>query len=97
MRFMDQPIPAYLAQLSSIQTHDATDRLGSINVPTLVLAGETDILIPVDLSRRLHSLIPEARWATTKGGHACLWEYADQFNQALMTFLASVSSTAATT
>jgi 3-oxoadipate enol-lactonase len=95
MRFIDQPIPAYLAQLNSIQAHDASDRLGSLNVPTLVLAGETDILIPVELSRRLHSLIPRAQWATTNGGHACLWEYPDQFNRALIAFLASVSSAAA--
>ena len=74
MRYLDQPTPAYLAQLHSIQTHDATARLGSLNVPTMVLAGETDILIPVELSRRLHALIPGARSATTPGGHACLWE-----------------------
>src|SRR5262249_27654752 len=73
MRYLDQPTPAYLAQLHSIQTHDAAARLGSLNVPTLVLAGETDILIPVELSRRLHTLIPRAQWATTRGGHACLW------------------------
>jgi 3-oxoadipate enol-lactonase len=92
MRFLDQPIPAYLAQLHSIQTHDATDRLGSLNVPTLVLAGETDILIPVELSRRLHSLIPGAEWATTTGGHACLWEYPESFNRAVVAFLQSVPS-----
>jgi 3-oxoadipate enol-lactonase len=79
MRFMDQPVPAYLAQLSSIQTHDATDRLGALRVPTLVLAGETDILIPVEVSRRLHSLVPGATWATTRGGHACLWEHPEPF------------------
>jgi pimeloyl-ACP methyl ester carboxylesterase len=90
MRFIDQPVPAYLAQLHSIQTHDTTERLGSLNVPTLVLAGETDILIPVELSRQLHSLIRGARWATTKGGHACLWEYPDQFNEAFMSFIASL-------
>jgi 3-oxoadipate enol-lactonase len=90
MRFIDQPIPAYLAQLHSIQTHDATKRLGSVNVPTLVLAGETDILIPVGLSRQLHSLIPRAQWATTKGGHACLWEYPDSFNQAFIAFITSL-------
>ena len=90
MRFIDQPIPAYLAQLHSIQAHDATDRLGSLQVPTLVLAGETDILIPVDLSRRLHSLIPSAQWATTKGGHACLWEHPAPFNQAFIDFIAGV-------
>ena len=89
MRFIDQPIPAYLAQLHSIQTHDATERLGSLAVPTLVLAGEADILIPVELSRQLHSLIPGAQWATTKGGHACLWEYPGAFNEALIRFIAS--------
>ena len=91
MRFIDQPIPAYLAQLHSIQTHDATERLGSLSVPTLVLAGETDILIPVELSRQLHSLIPNAQWATTAGGHACLWEYPDQFNRAFLSFLESLA------
>jgi 3-oxoadipate enol-lactonase len=91
MRFMDQPVPAYLAQLSSIQTHDATDRLGALRVPTLVLAGETDILIPVEVSRRLHSLVPGATWATTRGGHACLWEHPEPFNQAVLEFLSSVS------
>ena len=92
MRYLDQPTPAYLAQLHSIQTHDATARLGSLNVPTMVLAGETDILIPVELSRRLHALIPGARWATTPGGHACLWEYPDPFNRAFLAFIASVPS-----
>jgi 3-oxoadipate enol-lactonase len=97
MRFIDQPIPAYLAQLHSIQTHDATERLASLAVPTLVLAGENDILIPVELSRRLHSLIPHAQWATTKGGHACLWEHPDPFNRTLIAFMSSVPSTAAAT
>lgn len=92
MRYLDQPTPAYLAQLHSIQSHDATARLGSLNVPALVLAGETDILIPVELSRRLHALIPDARWATTRGGHACLWEYPDEFNRAFLAFIASVPS-----
>jgi 3-oxoadipate enol-lactonase len=90
MRYIDQPIPAYLAQLNSIQTHDARARLASLNVPTLVLAGETDILIPVELSRRLHSLIPGAAWATTRGGHACLWEYPDEFNDAFIAFIDSL-------
>jgi 3-oxoadipate enol-lactonase len=92
MRYLDQPTPAYLAQLHSIQTHDATARLSSLNVPALVLAGETDILIPVELSRRLHALIPGARWATTRGGHACLWEHPDPFNRAFLEFIASVPS-----
>jgi 3-oxoadipate enol-lactonase len=91
MRFIDQPVPTYLAQLNSIQTHDATERLGAVQVPTLVLAGVQDILIPVELSRRLHSLVPGAAWATTRGGHACLWEHPDPFNNTVLEFLSSVS------
>jgi 3-oxoadipate enol-lactonase len=84
---LPQPLDAYLAQLSSIQTHDTTDRLGRISVPTLVLAGEEDILIPVQLSRRLHDGVVGSEWKTTKGGHACLWEHPSEFNQALLEFV----------
>jgi 3-oxoadipate enol-lactonase len=87
MRYMDQPVHAYLAQLAVIQNHDTTDRLGQITTPTLVLAGAEDILIPVMLSRRIHELIPDSRWATTKGGHACLWEHPAEFNQTFLDFV----------
>ena len=87
MADLPQPLEAYLAQLSSIRTHDASDRLQQIAVPTLVLAGEEDILIPVRLSRRLHEGIAGSQWRTTKGGHACVWEHPSEFNQALLEFV----------
>ncbi|HEX5188649.1 MAG TPA: alpha/beta hydrolase [Streptosporangiaceae bacterium] len=87
MRYMDQPVHAYLAQLAVIQNHDTTDRLNQIRVPSLVLAGEEDILIPVALSRRIHEGIPGSQWATTKGGHACLWEHPAEFNQTFLDFI----------
>jgi 3-oxoadipate enol-lactonase len=71
MKFMDQPVHAYLAQLSAI----------------LVLAGEEDILIPVSLSRRLHEAVKGSEWATTPGGHACVWEHPAPFNEAFLTFV----------
>jgi pimeloyl-ACP methyl ester carboxylesterase len=87
MRYMDQPVHAYLAQLAVIQNHDTTDRLSQITVPSLVLAGEEDILIPVALSRRIHEGIPGSQWATTKGGHACLWEHPAEFNKTFLDFI----------
>jgi len=87
MAAMDQPVEAYLAQLSSIQTHDASDRLDRITTPTLVIAGEEDILIPVALSRRLHEGIAGSEWATTPGGHASIWEHPEPFNQAVLAFI----------
>ena len=87
MRFMDQPVHAYLAQLAVIQNHDTTRRLGQLTVPTLVLAGEEDILIPVRLSRQIHEAIPGSHWATTKGGHACIWEHPAEFNKTFLDFV----------
>lgn len=87
MAAMDQPVDAYLAQLSSIQTHDAADRLDRITTPTLVIAGEEDILIPVALSRRLSEGIAGSEWLTTPGGHASIWEHPEPFNQAVLAFI----------
>jgi pimeloyl-ACP methyl ester carboxylesterase len=90
MRYLDMPVHAYLAQLAVIQNHDTTAELANISVPTLVLAGEQDILIPVALSEELHKAIPDSRWRTTRGGHACLWEHPDPFNAAFLDFLREV-------
>lgn len=87
MAYMDQPVSAYLAQLHSIRHHDTTDRLHQISTRTLVLAGEEDILIPVELSKRLHELVPGAEWRTTPGGHGCMWEHPEQFNQQFISFI----------
>ena len=87
MAALPMSLDAYLSQLAVIQTHDATGRLASIRVPTLVLAGEEDILIPVRLSRKLQQAIPGAKWATVPGGHACLWESPDPFNAAFIDFV----------
>ncbi|MBA2617665.1 MAG: hypothetical protein H0U91_05780, partial [Rubrobacter sp.] len=81
------PTEAYLSQLAAIRTHDATGRLGVVAVPTLVLAGEDDVLIPVSLSERLREAVPGSEWATTEGGHACLWEHPGLFNGAVLGFL----------
>ena len=92
MRFMTQSTPAYLAQLAVIQDFDEAEQLHAIKVPTLVLAGEQDILIPVSLSRKLHELIPGSRFQTVLGGHGCMWEYPDSFNTAFVEFLESIDS-----
>jgi 3-oxoadipate enol-lactonase len=87
MRYLDQPVHAYLAQLAVIQNHDTTARLGELTTPTLVLAGAEDILIPVALSRRLHEGVARSEFATTPGGHACLWEHPAPFNEAFLAFV----------
>jgi 3-oxoadipate enol-lactonase len=91
MAALPMPVEAYLSQLNVIQTHDTRDRIGSLTVPCMVLAGEEDILIPTRLSKELHDLIPGAQWRTVPGGHACLWETPGPFNQAYLDFVRSHS------
>lgn len=87
MAALDMPVDAYLAQLHAIQVHDTRARLKAIKVPTLVLAGADDILIPMNLSQELHALIPGAAFATAKGGHAFLWEFPRPYNEAVLNFV----------
>lgn len=87
-----QPTDGYLAQLHSIETHDTRGRLGAVTVPVLTLVGGQDILIYPGLSRRLHDELPDSRWVEVKGGHACLWEYPDSFNNAVIEFLHSLDA-----
>ena len=91
MAALPMSLDAYLSQLAVIQAHDATDRLAQIKVPTLVLAGEEDILIPVRLSKALQEAIPSAQWATVPGGHACLWESPEPFNTTFINYVRSQS------
>jgi pimeloyl-ACP methyl ester carboxylesterase len=88
MAALPMSVDAYLAQLSVIQTHDTTGRLDRITgFPVLVMAGEEDILIPVRLSKRLQEGIPGADWATSKGGHASMWEHPAEFNRTFIGWL----------
>ncbi|KAK4507804.1 hypothetical protein PRZ48_001539 [Zasmidium cellare] len=85
---------AYLSQLDVIRGFDTRGELekergfgGLEGGKVMVLAGEEDILIPVRLSRELAGRVEGCVWKTVKGCHACLWEYPDSFNSAVLDFL----------
>ena len=65
-------------------------RLGTIRVPTLVVAGKDDIVTPPDFARALAKLIRRARLTLVPGGHWLILEQADAFNRALLRFLKGV-------
>jgi pimeloyl-ACP methyl ester carboxylesterase len=82
-----QPADGYLAQLHSIETHDTRGRLEAVTCPSMTLVGAGDILIYPKLSRRLHDQLPVSVWVEVPGGHACIWEFPDEFNRAVLDFL----------
>jgi len=79
---------AFSALLMSFSQLNITAKLHKIAVPTLVVAGEKDILKPRHYSEIIADEIPNAEFALIPdAGHAALWEKADTFNTMLLGFL----------
>lgn len=66
--------------------------LPSIDVPTLVVVGSEDEFTPVADAERMHAHLPDASVVVIEGcGHMPNLERADEFNERLEEFLASVA------
>jgi pimeloyl-ACP methyl ester carboxylesterase len=84
---------AILGQVAAAMSHKATDRLHEIAVPTLVITGDADRLIPPANSDILAKYIPGAKLVRVPGGsHGFNFETPDVFNRAILEFLASVEN-----
>jgi pimeloyl-ACP methyl ester carboxylesterase len=69
------------AFLDAFLGHDATDRLGEITAPTLVLAGGRDMTSRPELCRAVAELIPGARFEVMEGeAHQPFQEIPDEWN-----------------
>lgn len=67
---------------------DATDLLGKISVPTLVIGGAEDALSTPEVMGKMAEKIPDARHLTLPGaGHLSNLEAPEAFNEALRGFL----------
>jgi len=66
-------LPAYRAQLAAFKAHDAYYRLPSLRMPTLILVGDRDILIPPENSRILAGTIPGAQMQVIEGAGHIFW------------------------
>jgi 3-oxoadipate enol-lactonase len=83
-------VEAIMAQVDAVMGHKATDRLGTISSPTLVLTGDADLLIPCANSDVIASKIPGARLTKIPGGtHGFNFETPDLFNREVLDFLAT--------
>ena len=78
----------YISVEQALASFDTYDRLPQIKVPTLVIAGTGDKLLPVENSRILASRIPNAELVLLEGaGHGYMWEAADEANRTVLDFL----------
>jgi pimeloyl-ACP methyl ester carboxylesterase len=70
---------------------DSTPLLAQVSVPTLVITGEEDEMIPVEESRRMAGAVKGATLVIIPGaGHLSNLEQPEAFNDAVNTFLAAL-------
>lgn len=92
-RYKPQSDESYQRQWMSCQTHNVADRLDQIAVPTLVIHGDFDPLVPVQNGRYLAAHIPGARYIEYPNiGHIPIVERAADFNRDVLAFLAEENS-----
>lgn len=62
----------------------------AITVPTLIVHGTADRILPIDATGRLFSkLVPQAEYVEIEGApHGLLWTHASEINEVLLGFLA---------
>jgi pimeloyl-ACP methyl ester carboxylesterase len=85
-RMDPQPRYAWNRQRQASVGFDVTARLGEIDVPTLVVHGTEDHIVPFALGQKMAGLIPGARLVTVPGSHR------DLFTEHALRLVAEVKS-----
>ena len=84
-----RPDPEVLkAQIDAVDKHDTLSDLHKIDVPTLVIGGKKDVMVPYLGSVEIANAIPNAEFTSFETGHACMIEEMDPFNKRVEEFLA---------
>ncbi|MBJ8110485.1 alpha/beta hydrolase [Bacillus cereus group sp. N6] len=75
--------------IAAFSKTDFRGDLAKVNIPTLVIHGDSDATVPFEYSGKLtHEAIPNSKVALIKGGpHGLNATHAKEFNEALLSFL----------
>ncbi|GLY77762.1 alpha/beta fold hydrolase [Actinoallomurus iriomotensis] len=81
-------LPGYAYAAASMAETDHDDVLGRVSVPTLVIAGDRDVVTGVTESEAIAAAVPGARFEVIEGaGHLSNVECPEEFNRLVLEFL----------
>ncbi len=84
----DTYVETFFKQLYAIYQHDTIDRLPQIASETMILAGDSDTLVPLDCAKVLANNISQSSLNTVKhADHVFHIEQPDRFNHLIFDFL----------
>lgn len=98
-RALERPTPSecFSSQLAAILHHDTRARLGDLSVPTLIVSGDADVIVPVENSRILLDALPQSRLVVLPNvGHALNHEATGALGAAVRSFLLEPAVTTTT-
>ncbi|RUT35717.1 alpha/beta hydrolase [Paenibacillus zeisoli] len=77
--------------ISAFSRTDFREDLTKFNIPTLIIHGDSDAIVPIEVSgKRSHEAIPGSQLVVIEGGpHGLNATHAEAFNSALIKFLGS--------
>ena len=82
-------------RLALLEAFDVSDRLWRVDVPTLVLAGTRDVVVPAARQKALADAIPGARFAPLEGaGHVGFLTHRTEIARAVVRHLSAAKSSA---
>ena len=88
LRMLEAANPhGYVACCAAVRDADLRERLASIRVPSLVLAGTHDSSVPVADARLVAENIPFAQYVEVPAAHLSNIEARDEFNRHVLQFL----------
>jgi pimeloyl-ACP methyl ester carboxylesterase len=83
--------------ICGLTRHEVIDAARQLRVPTLVLHGAKDSVLPLAAGEELARVIPGARFVAIEGGrHSCFFSHAEVVNAAIEGFIASIRSSSVT-
>ncbi|MCA9670789.1 MAG: alpha/beta hydrolase [Myxococcales bacterium] len=78
----------YAETFFELARHDAWDLLPDVQAPSLVIAGDADVLTPVEVAHRMVGSMPRAELAVLRGGsHFCAIQQSERVNELIAEFI----------
>lgn len=75
------------------EVEEVKPKLRLLDIPTLIIWGERDLVVPMDLAIELHSVIKGSELFVIEGGsHPCYIDNPHSFNKKLIEFLSSLKA-----
>lgn len=83
-----QPHYAFMRQRQASFVYNCTDKLHELHIPTVIMHGEKDKIVPYTLAEEMHTGIKGSKMLTFAGGHLFfLMKERQQFLDAIAEFV----------